>query len=403
MRSVALLAALLLGSVSPLSAQAFVDRLGETLTVSAFDNNVRARLSGTLDLELYQFEQPPPALIDASGNTLFIPRLTLFFDAQLGPHLYFFAQARVDRHFDPTDEGLQVRLDEYALRFTPWAEGQLSVQIGKFAPVVGNWMQRHLSWDNPFVTAPVVYENVTVIEDFTAPPLGSFDAELDDEKYEYLPIIWGPSYASGISVAGKFGQFEYAAELKNASLSSRPESWDATSIGFEHPTVNARLGFRPNEAWNFGISASDGAYFRPEAGPTLPPGRDIGDYHQTVLGQDVSFAWRHLQVWAEFYQSRFEVPWVGNADAFTYYIEAKYKITPQLFAALRWNQQFFGNVRGQFGDQIAWGHDLSRADLGLGYRFTEHLQLKAQYNLEKFEGGERDYGHTFALQLTARF
>ena len=48
--------------------------------------------------------QPPPGLIDAAGDSLFNPRLSLFLDVQAGPHVYFFAQARLDRGFDPTDE-----------------------------------------------------------------------------------------------------------------------------------------------------------------------------------------------------------------------------------------------------------------------------------------------------------
>ena len=157
-------------------------------------------------------------------------------------------------------------------------------------------------------------------------------------------MIWGPSYASGISVSGRLGRFDYAVEMKNASLSSRPESWYITENGFENPTFSGRVGFRPNEAWNFGFSASEGPYFRREAEPTLPPGRDIGDYREFVLGQDTSFAWHHLQVWAEFYEARFEVPNVGDADTFAYYVEAKYKFTPQLFGALRWNQQLFDTI-----------------------------------------------------------
>ena len=34
------------------------------------------------------------------------------------------------------------------------------------------------------------------------------------------PIIWGPVYAVGASVAGKVGLFEYAAEIKGAGVSS---------------------------------------------------------------------------------------------------------------------------------------------------------------------------------------
>ena len=52
--------------------------------------------------------------------------------------------------------------------------------------------------------------------------------------------------------------------------------------------------------------------FGAEAEPTLPPGRDIGDYREFVLGQDASFAWHHLQVWAEFYEARFQVPQRGK-------------------------------------------------------------------------------------------
>ena len=77
------------------------------------------------------------------------------------------------------------------------------------------------------------------------------------------------------SIAGRVGKFNYAFEIKNAALASRPQSWDATNIGFENPTFSGRLGFRPNEAWNFGFSASDGPYFRPEAEPTLAQGNQL--------------------------------------------------------------------------------------------------------------------------------
>ena len=46
-------------------------------------------------------------------------------------------------------------MDEYALRFTPWKDGRLNVQIGKAATVFGTWTGRHLSWENPFVNAPL--------------------------------------------------------------------------------------------------------------------------------------------------------------------------------------------------------------------------------------------------------
>jgi hypothetical protein len=391
-------------TASACEVEDFFDRLDSALTLAAFHDSLRARLSGTLDLEAYHFEQPAPGLIDSNIDNLFNPRLTLFLDAQFGSQIYFFAQSRLDRGFDPTSHGAAVRLDEYALRVTPWEDGQFTLQIGKFATVVGNFVPRHLSWENPFINAPLVYENITPVSDKAAPAssrafIGGFEP---GSKYEFNPVIWGPSYASGISVSGRLGQFDYAAEMKNSSLSSRPQSWSVSETGFEHPSFNARVGFRPNQIWSFGASIGDGSYFRDEAEPTLPRGRDIDDYRELLLGQDISFAWHHLQFWAEFYETRFEVPRVGNADTFAYYFEAKYKITPQLFAALRWNQQVFADINGR-GGNVQWAQDLGRADIAIGYRFTAHTQLKLQYSFQHPTTGWPNDNHLLAAQFTARF
>src|SRR5438067_12790751 len=74
----------------------FFDRLDTALTISAFLDNVRARLSGTLDLEFYNFEQRPAGLIISDVDNLFNPRLTLFLDAQIGSEIFFFAKLWVD-------------------------------------------------------------------------------------------------------------------------------------------------------------------------------------------------------------------------------------------------------------------------------------------------------------------
>src|SRR4029077_20391695 len=185
----------------------FFDQVDDALTVSAFHDNLRLRLSGTLDLEVYHFEQPAPGLIDSSIDTLFNPRLTLFLDAQVGSHIYFFSQSRLDRRFDPSDHGAQVRLDEYALRFSPWKARGITLQVAEFAAVVGNWVPLHLSWENPFINAPLIYENITAVSDKVAPSsAGYFVYRFYGDRYGYNPVIWGPVYASGVSVSGRLGK-----------------------------------------------------------------------------------------------------------------------------------------------------------------------------------------------------
>lgn len=393
-------------AISPVAAQGddLMDMLDGKLTFSGFDDQARIRISGLVDIEYYDFSGDAPGMIFTEDGRLWNPRLSLFIDGQLGPEFYIFAQARVDRGFDPSDDPIGLRLDEYALRWTPWEDGRLNIQGGQFATVVGNAVKRHLSWDNPFINAPLIYENMTPIYDSEPPHyVGSSGGKPVYDKYYYNPVIWGPSYATGLSVSGRLGKFDYAAEIKNAGLSSRPESWELWERGFEYPTFSARAGYRPDMAWDLGFSASAGPYYTDDAQSRLPPGRDPGDYLQIVLGQDLSYAWEHWQLWMEVYEARFEVPSGGDADTLGYYIEAKYKFTPSLFGALRWNQQFYGDVSSGYGTKESWGNDISRLDAAVTYRFTSSSQMKIQYSIQHEGGTEDEVSHLAAAQFTIRF
>jgi hypothetical protein len=387
----------------------FLEKIQNALSLDAPEQQFHLQLSGLIDLETYFIDTPAPALIYTDDDILFNPRLTFFLDAQLGSHIYFFAQTRVDRGFDPTDSGPQIRLDEYFVRYHPLKN--LNVQIGQFATVVGNWVQRHDSWQNPFINAPLPYENLTGLWDVAAPEdvdklfqwshVPAYDNGDYSDKILRLPVIWGPDYGSGVAVTGSYANFDYAAEMKNTSLSARPDRWSITENGFGHPSFNARIGYRPNETWNMGLSASAGPYLVSEASPTLPDGHGISDYREFVLGQDISFAWHHWQLWAEFFETRFQVPVIGDADVFSYYIEAKYKFTPQLFGALRWNQQFFGTINDE-GEWAKWGNDISRIDAAIGYRFTDYLQGKLQYSFSH-EDSKQQGENLVAAQMTLKF
>ena len=393
----------------------YFDRVDDALTLTAAQDRLQIHFSGTFDLEGYHLSQPPPGLIFTERNDLLNPRLSLFLDGQLGRHIYVFAQSRLDRGFDPSDDNAHFRLDEYAVRFTPGDDAAWDLQIGKFATVVGNWVRRHGSWENPFITAPLPYENLVGIWDVAAAessatilrwahlqPRASAAGEYAD-KYRRIPVIWGPSYATGAALRGQIGNFDYAAEMKNASLSSRPASWPATRAQWRQPTFSARLGYRPDESWNLGFSASTGSYLRPIAQSTLTAGRRLGDYRETVFGQDAAYAWHYWQVWAEIYESRFAIPRVGHADTLAYYLEAKYKFTPQFFGALRWNQQLFATLPDGDGGSVRWGRDIWRVDLAPAYRFTAHMQLKFQYSVQHEDLRSHPFSHTLAGQFTVRF
>lgn len=410
-RCVALLFTFMVPVVVEAASEQFFDALEQRLSFASASGDLRARLSGTVDFEAYAFRRPAPWLLQSGSEMLFSPRLSAFLDAQWGPRVYAFAQARVDRGFDPADRHLEARFDEYAIRYTPWKDSRLNVQAGKFATVVGSWALRHGSWANPFITAPMPYESLTGVWDTEAVRSGTVllqwshvrpgqpDHVTRIEKSLRVPVLWGPSYALGAAVSGEIRRVNFAVEVKQASLSSRPEAW--RNEGWDHPTVSGRLGLRPSEAWDFGVSASAGSYLRPFAAGSVARGSSPGDYRQLVVGHDAGFAHGHLQLWAEVFLARFEIPQIGDADLAAWYVEGKYKFTPQLFLALRWNQQLFDTI-SERGRQVEWGHEAWRIDVGPGYRFTSHDQLKLQYSLQRGDR-PRAWDHAGAIQYTIRF
>lgn len=397
---------LVLFATASLRAQTeWLEKVDQSLFLQSSNGFFRTDLSGLLDVEGYYVDQRGPGLL-FSDHSFVNPRATFFIDTRIGKHFYSLVQARIDRGFDPHVKDIDARFDEYLLRYTPFDDARLNLQIGKFATVIGNYVPRHDSWHNSFVTAPLPYENVFTMTDQAAPPSakGFLSRKgTPDKKTLWVPLVWGPSYTSGASVFGSIEKFDYALEFKNASISSRPAVWDAYNLGWGNPTVSGRIGFRPSAAWNLGISASEGAYLLPAARSTLPPGKRLGDFNQFTIAQDASFAWRHLQVWGEIFFSRFEVPRVGDADTCAYYLEAKYKFTPKIFGALRWNQQFFGGVKNGSGGTTAWDNDVWRIDSALGYRFDRHLQAKLQYSYSHQKGTLQQGEQLVAAQMTIKF
>lgn len=371
------------------------------------DSPVHVSLRGTLDAELYVTDSPAPGLLFSDDESFFNPRATLFLDVNVGSHIFASMQARFDRGFDPgVEEDGDARLDEYFIRWTPLDSPALNFQAGKFATVFGNWVPRHLSWDNPFITAPVPYENVVGMTDLAAPlTRAAFlnRKNLADKKREWLTQIWGPSYAHGASVFGRSEEFDYAFEIKSAALSSRPSAWEASDTEWDEPTFTGRVGWRPDVAWNVGTSFSTGAYLQPDRDLLLPRGTDRGDFTQDAIGFDVSYAWHRFELWGELILSRFEVPRVGDTETLSYYVEAKYKLTENLFLAARWNQQFFDDMGDGRGGSTSWDRDLYRADFAVGYRFNRNLQTKLQYSYGHEGGLNANADHLLAAQVTVRF
>ena len=387
------------------SAQDFLDALGEKLAYTSDDGQVQAVLSVIADLTLFAAERPAQGLLVTSGDLFLAPRMSAFLDVQLGKRVLMHGQMRADRGFDPGDEpGGQVRLDEYFLQYRASAAEELSLRAGKYPSVFGSWTPRSLAWDNPLITAPNAYSNLLPITHNAAPrSVAIFAARRDmaANKSTWVPIIWGPSYGTGAAALGRVNTFDYALEIKNVSLSSPPETWDAIDNGSQaRPTATVRLGFQPAPEWTLGTSFSRGPYLQETAQASLPAGTGDNDFQQMTWGLDAGYAHRDWQVWSELIHATFDVPRVGQVGVLSGYIETKYKITPQFWTALRVNQSWFGDIPGS---AISWGRNTSGLDLALGYRSSTHVEAKFQYSFTRQQGPDTEGNHLFAAQAIVRF
>ena len=391
--------------IADANAQEFLDTLQDKLVYTSAEGKVQADLSIMADLTVFAADAPAQGLLFTDSDIFLAPRLSAFLDMQLGERVILHGQMRADRGFDPGFEpGGQVRLDEYFLQFRASGAKEVNVRAGKYATVFGSWAPRSLAWDNPLITAPDPYENMIPITDRAAPSdLATFAARRDTaaNKAAWVPIIWGPSYATGAAVLGRINAFDYAFEVKNVSLSSPPETWDAIENGFQtRPTATVRLGLQPVPEWALGSSFSRGPYLQESAQATLPGGTSVDDFYQTTWGVDAGYAHGSWQIWSELIYATFDVPSVGEVDVLSGYIEAKYKITPRFWTALRVNQSWFGDIPGL---TISWDRNTSGLDLGIGYRSSTHIEAKFQYSFANQQGQDTEGNHLFAAQVIVRF
>ncbi|HEX3720967.1 MAG TPA: hypothetical protein VH595_23700 [Verrucomicrobiae bacterium] len=99
----------------------------------------------------------------------------------------------------------------------------------------------------------------------------------------------------------------------------------------------------------------------------------------------------------------------NHRDIYYYYVEALQHLTRKLYAASRWSQIRIPQGYSIVGDTTTFGlptSDLWRLSLGLGYEFSDHLVLKAEYMFEQGRlstGGTRNHENMVAAEAAFKF
>ena len=331
-------------------------------------------------------------------------RLTLNGDFWLGNSVYAYAKIRYDDGLHPalnkvSPVGQNLRIDELFFAFTPLTTGP-TIKVGRFAPAFGNYIGRN-SWDNAFMSDPMIYDQVTSVSDQQIPVdahnLAHY-AQQRDNKGSWISVVWAPYYAEGAAIEYTHGNLFYSFAFMNRSVSSRPRVWN--DHDWSNGSFISRIEYSENPEWKFGGSLSVGPYLQDSA--SLAPNQSVRDFHEITGSLDLTWSKHYWQVWAEAFWGRFEVPNAGNADSWSYYIEAKRKLGTKWFVAGRWNQQIFKKLPSP-AENLKWDNNMWRFELAVGRKMSLNQLLKFQASYIR-QSGLAPYPNTFTgLEYVIKF
>jgi hypothetical protein len=313
-----------------------------------------------------------------------LARLRLDAALRLGGRAALLVEGRADN-----GEGLTVAA--LYLRLRPLPERPFDIQVGRIPPVFGASARRSYSADNPLIGSPLAYQYLTSLR------ADSLPASADDllamrgrgwrTRYSIgssvwdrgLPVIAGDRWDTGVEIRIGREPVSLAAAVSQGTLSD-PRVRDDNG----GKQISGRLEVRPSLGLIVGASASRGEYVSREAGRSLPKGPHRDSYRQQGFGLDVEYSRGYWVFRSETVRSRWAIPQVqhplltDNLGAWGTFVEARYKIRPGLFAALRADHLGFSRISGTLfgGRPTSWDAPVSRVEAGAGYSLRRNLLLK---------------------------
>ena len=308
--------------------------------------------------------------------------------------------------------GTGVGVTPYAwyVRVSPLANRWLDIQAGRIPPVFGTFARRSYPQDNPLIGSPQTYQYLTSVRPDAVPataddllkmkgrgwlvryPVGS------TAPHNGVPTIAAERWDTGVQVRVGPPALEGSVSYTVGSLSD-PRVGDNNGGG----QIAGRVAWHPVPAFTVGVSAARGVFVADnvrEARPDAPPGDD----DQRAFGIDAEASWGRWLVRGEYVANAWRIPpldaprIVDPLGSRAGYAEAKVRLHPRLYAALRGDVIRFTTIEGSGGVET-WEADVSRVEYGVGITIRRGLLAKASVLSNWRDGGRVRRSHLGAVQL----
>ena len=373
------------------------------------DISAQVQISGILDIAETQGDKPNLYDTNIRGDNPFHPiRSKLFLTSWMSDHVAVFIELWHDDDAI-TSSGGDIRMEGAFIAFMNLRSEALNIKVGKFAVPFGTYYNRAYSNKNPLIGAPLLYGYHTVASNGTLYKNNAEQLErkvgIGQNRQYGVSFVYEACWSTGIALFANMVKYEYLLAITNETVGSmRAKTNDGKQIA-------GRFGFRPTFGLKVGMSAAYGPYLYSLAtvysdSPPLPAVTSIEDYKQKIYGFDLEYSRGHLEIFGEYARNSLDsMIKEGELAASTLYLEGKYKLTPRLYAAIRYDQMIFDKIDDGTGTghRETWDYDVIRVEGGFGYKVTKDVILKLVQRGYRFNGNHYLDEDTTALQMAIMF
>ena len=338
------------------------------------------KVHGLLDLVGSEIGEGYELNLLARGDSNWDPyALRLMVDADVMDHLSVYTQFIARDQVPPYIQGAYVM-------YSPSSSRDFHVLAGKIPSAVGTYAPRTYSNHNPLIGTPLMYQYHSTLIWYDFPP--STDALLKTRgsgqygvNYRGFKVGMGMAtiddswWDVGVTVTGSARPIEYAAGVTAGTPGWGNPAKDENS----GKSVLGRVGLTPWPALRIGVSGSYGPYLVDGLNPKLPAGKKATDYNQILGMADFELLVGHAELRAEGAYNRWQSPIVGNLDSRSGYAELKYGFSFGGYLAGRYDVLRFSEITSSAGVTLPWDADVSRYEVGAGYRMNRSVLAKLVY------------------------
>lgn len=322
---------------------------------------------------------------DYNDSTIRLARAGLSASVRLAGRLTALADVRAENTNAPRIYGAY-------LRFRPFEGRDFDIQAGRVPSTFGAFARRAYSTDNLVIGYPLTYQYLTSLRYDALPStpddlirmrgrgwLSSFPIG-EPTPEAGLPIINAFRWDTGVQAHGKVGWLEATGSVTTGSPANPLVKDDNDG---RH--LAARLAAQPIQGLLLGASVARAPYVDTHTASLT--GAASGRFTERLFGVDAEYSRQHYIVRVEAVQAVFRLATIApELRALASMVEGRYKLTPRVHVAARFDHLGFNTVSGPLRTGT-WEAPVTRWEAGTGYALQRNVQLRASVQHNWRDGG----------------